>query len=399
MHSLIRFQALLCQLSPNPASVGGERQATSCLTGGDDQPQTNTTSLTDDPAETSFTHHSTQKSAMVIASASVTCAPFKTSLVSDETIEIESLLPASFRTADDDVIPTSTDPQACVASELDLHRPRQIYGLLWLAGRPRLPRPLHYQIVVSREVFITERMDMHLVRTKRQVFIKPIPRYLLRSSLWDTFLGCSGLCRCATTSTLDKAEECERKVLWKVAFGFLVSYAGLIAHESDLALAQEKLLVPRDITWKQWRLFANEILVLSKNSGVDGRFHYGELSLERLSKLYRLKNSRTAGDYLLQWRHHSPFFSARFQWLAMATVYIALVLAAMQVGLGTKYLSESKMFNEASYGFVVFAIAGPLAVMLALVVENCYVAVTNAMATMAYKRRRLGVMQKDGEDV
>ena len=150
---------------------------------------------------------------MVIDNTLDTCAPFKTSLVSDD-IEIDTLLPASFRTADDDVIPTSIDTQACVASELDLHRPRQIYGLLWLAGRPRLPRPLHYQIVVSREVLITERMDMHLVRRKRLVFIKPLPRYLLKSSLWDTFLGCSVSCRCTTTtSTLHKAEFCEKKML------------------------------------------------------------------------------------------------------------------------------------------------------------------------------------------
>lgn len=197
---------------------------------------------------------------------------------------------------------------------------------------------------------------------------------------------------------MDKKEVCEKKVLWRVAFGFLVSYAGLIAHESDLVLAQQKLLMPQDVTWAQWRAFANEILILSRKRGVDGRFHYGELSLDRLSKLYRLKNSRVAGDYLLQWRHHSPFFSARFQWLAMATVYIALVLAAMQVGLGTKQLSDSRAFNEASYGFVVFAIIGPLAVMFALAMENCYVAMMNAAATMAYKRRRLGLMQKDGEE-
>ena len=82
----------------------------------------------------------------------------------------------------------------------------------------------------------------------------------------------------------------------------------------------------------------------------------------------------------------------------MATVYIALVLAAMQVGLGTQQLSDNKAFNAASYGFVVFAIIGPLAVMMGLVVENCYVAVMNGMTTMAYKRRRLGLMQKDGEE-
>lgn len=80
------------------------------------------------------------------------------------------------------------------------------------------------------------------------------------------------------------------------------------------------------------------------------------------------------------------------------TPFVVTFLAAMQVGLDTKQLSGSRMFKEASYGFVVFAIVGPLAVMLALVVENCYVAVMNAMATMAYKRRRLGVMQKDGEE-
>lgn len=321
-------------------------------------------------------------------------APFTTRLLEEPQPDdgqntVEALLPASFRTESDHVVATDSDVSACVKRELNLDRPRQIGTLLWLAGRARRPRPLHYQIVVSREVFIAEQMDMHLVRTKTQILIKPLPRYLLEPVFWSKYLACDEGCACRK---LDDGSEaaCERRKDWKVALGFLASYAALIAHESDLTIAQQKFLVPAEVRWPHWRKFAGEILLATaSNDSMDGRFHYGELSLERLSKMYRLWQPRAYGDYLLQWRHYSPFVSNRFRWLATATVYMALVLGAMQVGLGTERLSKSGTFQAASYGFVVFAILGPVIIMVALALEACYVGVTNGMATWAYSKRRL----------
>ncbi|KND87590.1 hypothetical protein TOPH_07776 [Tolypocladium ophioglossoides CBS 100239] len=46
--------------------------------------------------------------------------------------------------------------------------------------------------------------------------------------------------------------------------------------------------------------------------------------------------------------------------MAAATVFIALVLTAMQVGLTTDRLRENASFQRASFGFTVFAILGPI---------------------------------------
>lgn len=329
--------------------------------------------------------------------------PFSVSLLSSDETSADSLLPASFRTSSDDIVASCHDPWGCIASELNLDRPRQIHSILWLAGRQRLPRALHYQIVVSREVLITERMDMHLVRTRREIFIKPLPRYLLEPMFWSTYLQCTDGCICSTAhDAQNKLLMCETRKHWRVAFGFLLSYVALIAHESDLIIAQQRHLVSSSITWGAWRVFAGDILAHADSSSitkvnVDERFYYGELSLSRLSKLYRLKQSRLSGDYLVQWRHHSPFFSDRFKWLATATVYIALVLAAMQVGLATTHLGANESFQVASSGFTVFAIIAPLAAVALFALESCYVGVMNARATVAYSRSRQRQRQRTNE--
>ncbi|KAI1385836.1 uncharacterized protein F4822DRAFT_414280 [Hypoxylon trugodes] len=46
--------------------------------------------------------------------------------------------------------------------------------------------------------------------------------------------------------------------------------------------------------------------------------------------------------------------------MTAGTVFIALVLTAMQVGLATDRLKYDERFQQASYGFTVFAILGPL---------------------------------------
>ena len=46
--------------------------------------------------------------------------------------------------------------------------------------------------------------------------------------------------------------------------------------------------------------------------------------------------------------------------MATATVFIALVLTALQVGLATERLQENASFQQASYGFTIFAILGPI---------------------------------------
>ena len=100
----------------------------------------------------------------------------------DERTSLDSLLPASYR-AEVDRMPRLYPPSLYDATfleqELRFQRLDSISGLLWLAGRPMPPRPLHYQFILGREIFIAERLDMHLVWTTGRMFLKPIPPFLL----------------------------------------------------------------------------------------------------------------------------------------------------------------------------------------------------------------------------
>ncbi|KAJ5501988.1 hypothetical protein N7463_004862 [Penicillium fimorum] len=220
------------------------------------------------------------------------------------------LFPASYRTTSNDLAASTKDIDACVQKELNLHRLQIIFSRLWIVGRPIPPRPLHHQLLLSRDIFITEQMDMHLVWTSGRIFTKPIPRFLM-PRFWTDHLSCLPCCICprrqASSVSVTPVNECvcDRPRLWKLALGFLFSYAALVSHESDFAIAQEKKLI------------------------------LTELRLSRLKKIYRLTPSSFLHGYMSRWNRYGDFFQDNLGWLAAATVYIALVLTAMQVGLAT----------------------------------------------------------------
>jgi hypothetical protein len=251
-------------------------------------------------------------------------------------------------------VPARLDDPASLEQELGLGKLTKYYNNLWLAGLPLPPRPLHYQRLLDREIVVAERMDLHLIWTSGRIYMKPIPRFLLEPCFWSEYLACGHGPGCwqATES------PCPSSTLWRCALGFLFSYAALICHESDFALALEKRLLPQGIQWADWRDFVRELDTKHIHSKIDVRFHYGELRLGRLNKLQLLASGT---NYMSSWSRYGDFFSENFTWLASTTVYIAVVLTAMQVGLATTSLAENEAFQSASYGFTIFSILGPLA--------------------------------------
>ena len=162
------------------------------------------------------------------------------------------------------------------------------------------------------------------------------------------------------------------KTLRSIALGFLFSYAALISRESDFVIAKDKGLLPQEgdlPRWTDWRKFVEEILSPTVYKDVHRRFYYGELRLGRLNAIYLFLK---LGYYMNQWPTYDNFFRDQMGWLAATTIYIAIVLTAMQLGLGTDQLKGDGSFMAASYGFSVFAIIGPLIVisliLLALIV-------------------------------
>ncbi|KAI9369760.1 hypothetical protein BJX61DRAFT_549349 [Aspergillus egyptiacus] len=304
--------------------------------------------------------------------------------------QLLSLLPASYREGPGYVVAAAHNGAACVEKELNLDRLTAINKWLWLAGLPLPPRALHHQILLGREILVTEQMDMHLVWTTGRIFLKPLPRFLLDPDFWVTYLNCEHGCGCPLNA--DKAfpvtqQECQCRVLRRRALGFLFSYASLLSHESDFLIARDKHLLPIEVKWPAWRVLVEQLDTQHIYPYIDNRFFYGELRLSRLNKIYALFQTPLRG-YMARWNQYHVFLRDHFTWLASGALYIALVLNAMQVGLATDALGTSKAFNSASYGFTVFSILGPIVTAALILLQFCGIFLWNWSKAHRWKKMR-----------
>jgi hypothetical protein len=151
----------------------------------------------------------------------------------------------------------------------------------------------------------------------------------------------------------------------KVALGFLYTYACLVCSEIDFFVANEKRLLPRraadrTIEWAKWKGLVREVLENYDPLKVHPRFLRAELRLSRINTINRFTRLPPFNPYLRDWRSYGGLFRDNLTWMATATVFVALVLTAMQVGLATERLQGNTNFQRASYGFTVFSILGPI---------------------------------------
>ncbi|KAI6782420.1 uncharacterized protein J7T54_001277 [Emericellopsis cladophorae] len=160
-------------------------------------------------------------------------------------------------------------------------------------------------------------------------------------------------------------------------------------------MAQDKRLIPAHITWSSWRQLVREMLEYPNiYRHMDYRFWHGEMRLSRLNKIFYLW--QTPGRYYsTRWQQYSTFFGETFAYLAAMTVYILLVLTALQLGISTKLLENSASFDRVSAGFAVFSIVGPFGVAFGLFLVFLYFFVDNYRATLRFRDMRLGII-KDG---
>lgn len=230
---------------------------------------------------------------------------------------------------------------------LDLKTPRldAIHHHLWLAGLPNAARPLHRQRLLGRNILVTEDPDEHLVWFEAQIFVKPLPEYLLDYDYWNKHL-------------------CSDEDVRQSACGLLLSYTWLVCHESDLVMAQDIGLLSKDIAWPDWVEFLDAFLDdinLVTLSDVSKRYQYGELRLSRLNTIYRLMPPAHSLRNLIRgyragstW--YNAFFGRHFKWTLAAFALLSVVLSALQVGLATSVLQNNRDFQRASYGFTVAAL-------------------------------------------
>lgn len=216
--------------------------------------------------------------------------------------QLLSLLPASYRNETGDLAAVDPHVTACVVNKLDLERLAHIHDWLWVRGLPLPPRALHNQLLLNRGIFVTEWMDMHLVWTTGQMFLKPIPRFLPEPGFWSRYLCCRGGCgfRDGDVVVCGATGICKCQGLRWRALGFLFSYAALITHESDVRIAQDKHLLPPEVSWPAWRIFVEQLDTEHIHTQFDLRFQYGELRLSRLNKIYAFTQTPLC-DYVRRW--------------------------------------------------------------------------------------------------
>ena len=339
--------------------------------------------------------------------------PTKPDHLSDQTSAYDGLLPASYRTPEEDVAPPALNT-FFVRKELEVDRLNSIHEWLWLVGRPRPPRPLYYQRAVGRNIVLHEQADVHCVWDERRIFLKPVPRWLLEERVWRNLLSCEDGCRPSKPTRYGnvkgssfnepkaaKEGECERCELRGLARGFMLSYTSLVAYEHDFYVAKEHKLVPEEMTWSQWRSIVKALLSSQRcpypttgspyppAQSINPRYHYGELRLGRLNLIYRFTLRSPLEGYLYGYNAYSQFWSTNMKRLAGVFAYIVVVLTAMQVGLDTGKLQNNKSFQRATYGFSAFSILAPLVFLGAVCVVFVGAFVANLLSTIVYWKRRM----------
>jgi hypothetical protein len=283
-------------------------------------------------------------------------------------------LPASRRTKSDHVVVPRADTDF-LRGELLVNRLNAVQDWLWICGRPMPPRPLHHQVVISREITITENPELHLVWSNHRIFIKPLPSWLLDPDFWTAhILHDDNMARCAR--------------------GFLFSYTALIAYESDFRLAHEKGLLPDALTWAGWKCVAKEVLHDHDMATLNPRYWYGELRLGRLNLVYRLRKGFIFRGYSKVSGHaiYTDLIRDNFTALATILAYVVIILTSLQVGLGTERLTGDQAFQDFSYGFTVFSIIAPLIAVVGIFVGVLAMFVSNWRVATKYEAKRFKEM-------
>ena len=283
------------------------------------------------------------------------------------------------------------DTPAFLRRELSLGGLPGLQKHLWFAGAARPAMPLNSHVARGREIVVLDQMDMHLLWTNEgRLFVKPVPRFLLSPDFCRSNLQCPAGCTCQDPP----ANTC-RGIPRRVALGFLYTYACLISSETDFHLANENRLLPRKdhdepIAWPDWKSLARELLHTHAHDSslLHPRFQRAELRLSRINTLSRLTRLR---PYTRGRHSYGSFFREHLAWTAAATVFVAVVLGAMQVGLATDRLHGDAAFQRASYGFAVFAILAPVGVFVLVVLRAGFHLARDLPLLLGVRRKRAAV--------
>jgi hypothetical protein len=137
------------------------------------------------------------------------------------------------------------------------------------------------------------------------------------------------------------------------ARGLLLTYAHLVVHESDFALALQHGLLPRRMPWIVWcRL--QQHLVKIPSTTTNKRYQYGELRLTRLNLIYRFGRGRLT--YFRLHRSYTGYFGAQYRTSLILFAYVTVVHSAFQTMLDSGQGSASAVVAAAARASVWFGV-------------------------------------------
>jgi len=203
------------------------------------------------------------------------------------------------------------------------------------------PRPLNYQLALSRQLVLSENMGHHLVWKPGTMYLKPLPRYLLDYNFWGQHLLCKHEGQCKK-----EKNSCKRE-LRENAVGFLHTYVALVQYESDFSIAKSAFLLPENLSWKTWRAFTEQVIKSRVFENVKRRWRFGELRLGRLNLVSRYIYLNLRG-YAGHQRTYTEFFQDNIRSLLTFIAFWVLLLGAVQVGLATERLVRQQNFQAFS---------------------------------------------------
>ncbi|KAF2021351.1 hypothetical protein BU24DRAFT_19608 [Aaosphaeria arxii CBS 175.79] len=240
----------------------------------------------------------------------------------------------------------------------------RMYEWLWLCATKDSTRidTLHEHVLKGRTVLVTEDPALHLVWFNDSICVKPMPLALMNHDFWTRFL--------AAQDEDEKTGQDASMFDPKVALGFLRSYGRIIKHRSDLAIAIEKGLLPKDFEWLDWERFIGGTRTIEDHE-VARRYHFGQFRLSRLNLLIRFVRPRDRDDRGNNRHYYTMYWStaAYLRQFVEAGLFvfasISLILSAMQVVLSLPgepdtrvWIRNSSDMSLAFWGFCVMVLVG-----------------------------------------
>ena len=248
--------------------------------------------------------------------------------------------------------------------DLDRFAPR-----LWLMAKQdsRHVSSLTHQRNQGRHLIVTEDPELHLVWMYDQIFLKPIPKYLLSHAFWGFYLARAN----------PFVEETARRAIVRAAKGFLRSYALLIRHKSDFLLARDatanRLLIPDGFGFSDFIYFISAFAGVP-NEDVSPRYGFGQLRLRRLNACFKIFMRRLTFRRVGGYTQYSTYFTVFYGPLLLVFGFFSVALSAMQVALAVLPLNNLRSslwsdFAQTSQRFAVFVLVAVTLIALFLLID------------------------------